>query len=176
MKRTMIISLLILLLIGLVACTAVSEEPAVNEAAVYTAVIQQIYTVDDTFGGTLQPSKVYLLSQTDDSVGDPGIAQSAAQMIDEATQQAIVAGLAALPADWIWVNGRSDVPLTEDGQVEGDGVIITLGNIHPQADGTLYLSSSIYVANLAAGGQTYILEQTEAGWVVSGTTGVQWIS
>ncbi|MBE2220523.1 MAG: hypothetical protein IAF02_03230 [Anaerolineae bacterium] len=172
MKRILIV----LLLISLAACTAVSEKPTINEAEVYTAVIQQIYTVDDTFGGTLQPPLVYLLSQTDDSVGDPNIEQQPAQMIDEASQQAIVAGLAELPAEWVWVNGRSDVPITEDGQVEGDGVIITLGNIHPQADGTVQVSASIYVANLAAGGQTFILEQTDSGWVVSGTTGVQWIS
>lgn len=168
--------LFVLLLMSLAACTAVSKPTAFNEAEVYTAVINQIYTVDDTFGGTLQPPLVYLLSQTDDSVGDPNIEQQPAQTIDEATQQAIVTGLAELPADVVWVNGRSDVPITADGQVEGDGVIITLGNIHPQADGTLLVSGSIYVANLAAGGQTFVLEETESGWVVTGTTGVQWIS
>lgn len=172
MKRILIV----LLLMSMAACTAVSKPTAINEADVYTAVINQIYTVDDTFGGTLQPPIVYLVSETDDSVGDPGIEQQPAQMIDEATQQAIVSGLTKLPADWVWINGRSEVPVTEDGRVEGDGVIITLGNIHPQADGTLLISGSIYVANLAAGGQTFILEQTESGWVVTGTTGVQWIS
>ncbi|MCZ7670262.1 MAG: hypothetical protein M5U34_25395 [Chloroflexi bacterium] len=168
--------LFVLLLMSLAACTAVSKPTAFNEAEVYTAVINQIYTVDDTFGGTLQPPLVYLLSQTDDSVGDPNIEQQPAQTIDEATQQAIVTGLAELPADVVWVNGRSDVPITADGQVEGDGVIITLGNIHPQVDGTLLVSGSIYVANLAAGGQTFVLEETESGWAVTGTTGVQWIS
>jgi hypothetical protein len=172
MKRVLIV----LLLMSLAACTAVSKPSAINEAEVYTAVINQIYTVDDTFGGTLQPPIVYLVSQTDDSVGDPNIEQQPAQMIDKATQQAVVTGLAELPADWVWVNGRSEVPVTEDGRVEGDGVIITLGNIHPQKDGTLHVSGSIYVANLAAGGQTFILEQTEDGWMVNGTTGVQWIS
>jgi hypothetical protein len=172
MKRILII----LLLMSLAACTAVSKPTAINEAEVYTAVINQIYTVDDTFGGTLQPPIVYLISETDDSVGDPNIEQQPAQMIDEATQDAIVAGLAELPADIVWVNGRSEVPVTEDGSVEGDGVIITLGNIHPQIGGTLHVSGSIYVANLAAGGQTFVLEQTESGWVVNGTTGVQWIS
>lgn len=168
--------LLILLLMTLAACTAVSKPTNVNEAAVYTAVIHQIYTVDDTFGGTLQPPIVYIISQTDDSVGDPNIEQQPAQVIDEATQDAIAAGLAELPADVVWVNGRSEIPVSEDGRVEGDGVIITLGNIHPQTDGTLHVSGSIYIANLAAGGQTFILEQTEVGWMVNGTIGIQWIS
>ena len=168
--------LLILLLMSLAACTAVFPKTPIDEAAVYTAVIHQIYTVDDTFGGTLQPPVVYLVSETDDNIGDPNIEQQPAQMIDEATQDTIVAGLADLPADMVWVNGRSEVPVTEDGRVEGDGVIITLGNIHPQADGTLHVSGSIYIANLAAGGQTFILEQIDDVWMISGTTGVQWIS
>jgi hypothetical protein len=52
----------------------------------------------------------------------------------------------------------------------------TLGNIHPQADGTLLVSASIYVASLAAGGQTFILEEKAEGWTVTGATGVTWIS
>jgi hypothetical protein len=171
--------LFLLLLIVLAACTAVSEDPpsANNEAEVYTAVIRQIYTINDTFGGSLQPPTVYLLSQTDDSMGDPETEQLPTQAIDEATQQAVVAGLDDLPAEWIWVNGREDVPINpETGSVEGDGVIITLGSIHTQDDGSLLVPSSIYVANLAAGGQTFILEQSETGWIITGTTGVEWIS
>ncbi len=167
----------ILLLFVLTACTAVSEQPPIDKAAVYTAVIKQVYTKDDTFGGTLQPSLVYVVSQTDDRIGDPDSEQMSSAAIDEATQQAIVDGLADLPAQWVWVNSRDEVPINaDDGRVEGDGIIITLGNIHTQANGTVQVSSSIYVANLAAGGQTYILEQTESGWSVIGTTGVQWIS
>lgn len=62
-------------IIGLAACTAVAPQPAIDEVDVYTAVIRQIYTVDDTFGGTLQPPFVYIISQTDDTVGDPNIEQ-----------------------------------------------------------------------------------------------------
>lgn len=169
--------ILVVLLMALAACTAKPESGVVNEAEVYTAVVKQIYTVDDTFGGTLQPSRVYLVSQTDDGIGDPNMEQKPSQVIDEATQQAIAAGLTDLPAEWVWVNGREAVPINpDDGRVEGDAVIITLGNIHPQADGSLLVSGSIYVAGLAAGGQTFILEQTETGWTITGTSGVQWIS
>ena len=169
--------LLVVLLIALAACTANADSNVVDEAEVYTAVVKQIYTVNDTFGGTLQPSRVYLISQTDDSVGDPDMEQKPSQAIDEATQQAIAAGLTDLPAEWVWVNSREEVPISpDDGRVEEDAVIITLGNIHPQADGSLLVSGSIYVASLAAGGQTFILEQTETGWTITGTSGAQWIS
>ena len=174
MKRHLFVTLLAFLL---TACTAVSEEPAVDEAAVYTAVARQMYTVDDTFGGTLQPAKVYLVSRTDDSVGDPAVEQGASHPISEAAQQAIVAGLTDLPAEWVWVNSREEVPLDPgNGSVSGEGAIFTFGSIHPQADGTVLVSGSIYVANLAAGGQTYIVEKTERGWTVTGTTGTAWIS
>ena len=174
MKRVIFV---MLILVGLVGCTAVSPQPAINEADVYTAVIRQIYTVDDTFGGTLQPPLVYIIIQTDDSVGDPDIEQKPSQLIDAASQEDIVSGLADLPAKWVWVNGRDEVPISPDtGRVEDEGVIITLGNVHPQDDGTVFVSGSIYVGMLAAGGQTYILEQTDSGWAVTGSTGVQWMS
>jgi len=32
------------------------------------------------------------------------------------------------------------------------------------------------VARLAAGGKTYILEKKDGVWIVTGTTGVEWIS
>lgn len=164
-------------ILGLAACTAVAPQPAIDEIEVYTAVIRQIYTVDDTFGGTLQPPLVYIISQTNDSIGDPDIEQKPSQPIDAASQEAIVSALADLPAQWVWVNGRDEVPTNPDnGRIEDEGVIITLGNIHLQDDGTVFVSGSIYVGMLAAGGQTFILEQTDSGWAVIGTTGVQWMS
>jgi hypothetical protein len=35
---------------------------------------------------------------------------------------------------------------------------------------------SIYVAPLAAGGQTFVVERVDDTWQVTGTTGVVWIS
>lgn len=178
MKR--LLTLLGLFLItGLAACTAVAEPTPTNtdDVDIYTAVIRQLVTVDDTFGGTLNPPVVYLVNQTDDSIGDPDIEQQASQTIDAATQQAIVDGLADLGKEWIWVDSRDDVPLNPDnGFVEGEGVIITLGNILPQEDGSVYVSGSIYIAMLAAGGQTYILQQVDGTWQITGTTGIQWMS
>lgn len=174
-----LLAILLLAVLGLAGCAAPAQEPVVDEAAVYTAVVHQIYTEDDTFGGTWQPQRVYLIRRTDDGVGDPQTEQLAARTLDEALQAAIVSGLAALPAEWVWVDGREAVPLDpETGGVEGGakGAIITLGNIHQQDDGTLHVPASIYVGNLAAGGQTFVLEQTEAGWQVTGTTGTAWIS
>lgn len=166
---------ILLILSGCGGNQAANNPETVDEPAVYATVIERIYTVDDTFGGELQPTQVYLLSQTDDMIGGPDIEQMPGTAVGAATQQAIVAELAHLPAQWTWVGDRAEVPLTAEGEVEGGGVIITLGNIHPQADGTLMVPGSIYIANLAAGGQTFILTPTDAGWTVTDTTG-EWIS
>jgi hypothetical protein len=32
------------------------------------------------------------------------------------------------------------------------------------------------VASLAAGGKTYIIEKKDGVWIITGTTGVEWIS
>ena len=77
----------------------------------------------------------------------------------------------------IWVDNRNEVPVkAQDGRVEGDGAIITLGNVQRQEDGTAQVPGSIYVASLAGGGQTYILEQVNGRWAVTGNTGTLWIS
>ena len=172
------ISILILGLSLMIACTVQGPAiSAVDEAVIYSAVIRQLYGPDDTFGGTLQPPVVYLVGITDDGVGDPDSERAEPESLAESLRSEIVAALADLPAEFIWVDHRRDVALdTDTDQVIGNGIILTLGNIHPQEDGVVRVSGSIYIANLAAGGQTYILEQVDGAWTVMGTTGVQWIS
>lgn len=176
--------LLILLLIALSACTPDGEPagPALDEAQIYSAVIREQVTVDDTFGGGLQPAVLYILSETNDAAGDPGIKETAPRTLPAELQTAITEQLADLNTEIIWVASRDEVPIDEDtGRVltpDGaeDGALVTVGNIHEGEDDTLLVSSSIYVAGLAAGGQTYVLEEIDGVWTITGTTGVQWIS
>ncbi|MCB8978998.1 MAG: hypothetical protein H6657_16415 [Ardenticatenaceae bacterium] len=175
MKRLMRIVFLALLL--LTACTNTSTLSEADEVAIYTAVIEQLYTRDDTFGGTYQAADTYILSQTNDSAGDPDIEPLEPQVLTTAVQDKITAALAHLPTNMIWVEAMTAVSLDPaTGAVANSGIVLTLGNIHPQSNGTVLVSASIYVGSLAAGGQTYILEKDANGWQIKGTTGVQWIS
>ncbi|MFC2038730.1 hypothetical protein ACFLUG_03055, partial [Chloroflexota bacterium] len=62
-------------------------------------------------------------------------------------------------------------------EVKHGGAIITLGNIYLQVDASVQVLSSIYIANLAAGGSTYILEQIDDGsWQIAGRVGPMWMS
>jgi hypothetical protein len=176
-----LLSLAAVALFLMAACTAAdmteSDEASADEVAVYSAVIRRIYTQDDTFGGTLNPPTVYLVSTTDDGAGDPDIEQAEPRAISQKVQAGIVEALADLPAEFIWIEDAAAVPVEADtGAVAGDGVIVSLGNIHQQDDGSALVSGSIFIAMLAAGGQTYIVEQVDGAWQITGTTGVQWMS
>jgi hypothetical protein len=175
MIRKVSLSLLVLCLLS--ACTAAPALSETDEIEIYAAVVEQIYTQDDTYGGTLNAPTVYILTHTDDSVGAPDIDQTAAQTLSPAVQTEISDALAHLPARIIWVADRSAVPTdTATGAVADQGVVITLGNIHSQRGGTAHVSGSIYIASLAAGGQTYVLEPIGGVWRVSRTTGARWVS
>ena len=68
------------------------------------------------------------------------------------------------------------VPLKDDSTVKGGGVIIRVGNIEEGEAGAVEVAGSIYIANLAAGGSTYVLQNQDGTWRITGTTGLRWIS
>ena len=172
----------ILFLLGstLAACATEDAPPVISpsdEAAIYSAIIRRIYIEDDTFGGMLQPSTLYIIRYTNDKAGDPAIQSSESVLLSESVQSEITTALQDLPTKVVWVDTREDVELDPQGDsVTDNGAMITLGNMHLQEDGSIHVAGSIYVANLAAGGQTYILKQMDGVWTIIGNTGVQWIS
>lgn len=173
---------LILFLLVLVAMGCAGGEEAAppteeESAAIYATAIRQIYTEDDTFGGTLQPPTLYILGTTDDRAGDPQIGEANATSIARPMRESVSALLADLPTEIVWVETRDEAPLEpETGTVADGGALITLGNVTPQSDGSVHLPVSIYVGRLAAGGQTYVLEEVDGAWTITGNTGTEWIS
>ncbi len=146
-----------------------------DPAEIYALVVRQLYTVDHTFGQPPLFPVVYLLRQTDDSIGAPG-APGNSQTIFPGDQQRIVSLLADLPARFAWVDGREAVPLDEIGVVMDGGAMMTLGNIAQQPDGSLHTPAGIYIGSLAAGGQTYVLQFVDGAWQITGIAGPRWMS
>ncbi len=137
-----------------------TPQPDADTVAIYATVVRRLCTRDDSFGGTYKPAVVYLVRQTDDRAGDPSTPRGEPVVLPEAVQNGIGVALRDLPARVVWVNSPEDVPKdARTGEVKGHGVIVTLGNIRPQEDGTVHVPASIYVANLAAAGQTYVLQK-----------------
>jgi len=160
-------------------CNVMSQElPVHDEATIYSAVIRQLATVDDTFGGNLKPKTLYMIEKTDDSAGNPiGDPQSDKRVIAETMQSELTSLLSNLAIETIWIDKFEDAEFEESGfEVKRGGAIITLGNIYLQADGSVQIAGSIYIANLAAGGTTYILDKVDGAWEITGRAGGSWIS
>lgn len=150
-------------------------QAVIDEAGILAAVVRQVYTVDDTFGGNGKFPVVYLLAVEDNEAGAIPYS-SPARALAAPTQQGVVAALTGLPVQFKWVDSAGEVKRNSRGDVEGNAAIITVGQVRPQADGTVQVTASIYVGPLAAGGQTYILERQGDAWQVTGKTGASWIS
>jgi ABC-2 type transport system permease protein len=158
----------------------------VETAAIYAAVVREFYTIDHTYNIDDPPNfpVIYLLETTDDGTGDPNAPQGEPTIIPEDIQQEVsrlLTGQGAmddaswLPTEIIWVESNAEVPYTPTDTVDGGGAVIKLGNIYSQPDGSVLVSASLEIGELAATGKTYILNQVEAGWRVTGYTGVPWM-
>jgi hypothetical protein len=178
-KMTQLTTITLALLLFITACAPTATDvdtTNADQADIYAAVVRQIVETDDTFGGTLEKPIVYILSQTDDAAGDPALATPESEMLTPEVQEEITAALSDLPSTIIWIDSRDMLQFDENGRIADGGVLITLGNIHRQESGEAHVAGSIYVASLAAGGKTYILENQNGTWAITGTTGVEWIS
>lgn len=179
MKRLAVYVFLIAVAVLLFGCSSGGPSDTLSEedqVAIYAAVIRQLAGPDDTFGGTLEKPILYIMRETNPAAGDPAQAAGEPAILSDNVQQGITAALADLPSELVWIDSRDELELDDGGAVVGGGVIMSLGNITPQPGGEVYVPGSLYVASLAAGGQTYILEQQGNEWVVTGNTGVEWIS
>lgn len=158
--------------------TPEAAEPS-TEAAIYAAVIRQIYTVDHTFGDN-PPNwpHLYVLDATDDTVAGTGEEDGNSQQLAGDVQQSISEQLADLPAELRWISSWDEVPIDDsNGEIDGgEGVIVTLGNIYEQEDGSVHVPAGLHCGGLCAAGMTYVLEETGSGWMVTGFTGPMWIS
>jgi ABC-2 type transport system permease protein len=162
------------------------ELDMVDKAAIYAAVVREFYTIDHTYNIDDPPNfpVIYIIETTDDGTGDPNAPQAEPASILEDIKKEVsklLTGPGAmdnanwLPTEIIWVESNAEVPYTPTNTVEGGGAVIKLGNIFSQPDGSVLVSASLYIGELAATGKTYILNQVEVGWRVTGYSGVQWM-
>lgn len=174
---TLLLALLFLLVAA--GCTATEDtnddpNPANtnDDAQIYAAAIRQIYTVDHSFGKPPGWPLVYVVTTTHDSamVSAP---TTPSQKLPADRQEAITAELADESFELIWIETFDDAPIDPtNGQIaEGDGIIITLGNIHPQDDGSVQLPFFMTCGSLCGIGKTYVLNQIYDVWQITGSVG-----
>jgi ABC-2 type transport system permease protein len=151
------------------------------QAEIYTAIANQLFTVDNTFGGGKPNWQIlYLINATDDGIGDPNAPKNPSVTISLPIQGAVanhlMTGLQNVKVAWIDKRDQAQIDPKTGLVADGRGVIMTFGNIQPQKDGTVHVSASLYFASLGGGGKTYILSKVDGAWKITGTTGVEWIS
>lgn len=132
----------------------VSEKEEIYEAALFS-----IVTRDDTYGGKLNPSLIYLSQYTVSGPRENGDSE----LIPNEIQQSISSYSAEVGINIVWVKDRESLSYNEQGEIEGGGVLIAFSNL----DRFLFwasLEANIYVANLAAGGTKYSFYTWFKGW------------
>lgn len=107
-----------------------------DQTPIYAAVVRQLATVDDTFGGNLKPATIFILKKTDDRAGDMIGSISNSTEITASLREKITLSLGELSADITWIERLEDAEFEGSDMlaksIKDGGVIITLGNIHVQ--------------------------------------------
>jgi hypothetical protein len=167
--------------------TSTVQEPAIppTQAAgdpvlveVYSAVIRQLYTVDHTFEQPPNWPRIYVLRATDDTIAGDGSQVKASIVLSADVQAGVEQALSDLPTELVWIDSWDEVEIGgETGLVDGgEGAILTLGNLHPQADSTLQVPVGMTCGGLCGTGMTYVLEEVDGSWQVTDIVGPVWIS
>ena len=149
-----------------------------DQIAIYAAAARQLYFKDNTMeSGSARFPSIYLVSITNDRTGDPNQPDAGPIALDPDLRKGIASVLSDISASISWVNTLEEVAKdAKTGAVQDGGLIMTFGNIQVQADGSVQLPASVYIASMVAGGQTYVLEKSNDEWQVTGNTGAKWIS
>jgi hypothetical protein len=121
-------------------------------------VIRDLFTMSQSLGELPEPQVVYLGPETQDGLVDPLAPRAESRLLSKAVQRAVVDALADLPVKFLWEEFSSDK----------DGALLTLGNIHIQADGSAIVSANFYTGELGAVGRIYVLERADGRWQVVG--------
>jgi len=173
MIRVMSLLLTLMILLVVASCTATVNPNATPtpiavdvQAQIYAAAIREIHSL------ARSKTLVYVVRSTEDLVyADAPIAPPVE--LPSNLQKAITAQLEEAAFELIWVGAPDQAPIDpNNGEVAGgDGILITLGNIHPQDDGSALLSFFMTCADMCGVGKTYVLSQSSGIWKVSGSVG-----
>jgi ABC-type transport system involved in multi-copper enzyme maturation permease subunit len=146
--------------------------PSMEQGSIYAAVALQLLEVDHGMESPPDPPAVYLVAKTDDKGGSAaGAPQSDPQSIPQEVQEVFFKLTSAANNNFKWIQSFDDVPLTDNGEVKGGGVIITLGNIYVQEDGSAAVTGWLFYSATREVLKTYTLTNENGVWTVNGSSG-----
>jgi ABC-2 type transport system permease protein len=145
-----------------------------DRAAIYAAVVHQLYWTDHTHDVAPEWDTLYLLETTDDSDADPNLPHSDPETLPDAVREELVRLLDEdVPARVEWV-ADPDASLDSQGATREDSALIVLGDIHAYYDDVLAVAGSVDLGGLGAGGRTYTVTKADGTWQITGDTGAVW--
>jgi hypothetical protein len=139
-----------------------------RDVAIYAAVIRHMTAEQGQASGY---PVIYVLDRLDPAASDPEADEGASTPIPKQDQEAIVQALAEVgKIEFIADPDAVIGPESEGGRVKDGGILITLGPIEA-GDARVLVPASSYLGNLAASWQTWVLEERDGSWLVTGTSG-----
>ena len=150
--------------------SAGSGEPADNVPAIMAAAVEQLISVDNTFGGGPPPfSQFLLLDAIDPAAGSGEAIDAAVRPLTTSERSAIGAVVSPFgPVQWI---DDAEEYRTENLRPTVEGaVIIGVGEPVLDEDGAL-VPVSLWCGGLCGTWLTYRVELADGGWAVTGIKG-----
>lgn len=159
------------LLLLLVSASCVASKPPKSleseaVAQIYVAAIAEIHTFART------RSVVYVLTTTEDLVYDEAPLAPAQELASD-LRETIKDELVEERFELVWIEALDQAAIDPSNRqiAEGEGIVITLGNIHPQEDGSVLLSFFMACGDLCGIGKTFVLNESGNNWHVTGSVG-----
>lgn len=142
---------------------------------IYAAVVTQLVTEDNTFGGGEAPFEhVYIVDAAVTGAGLVRARDRRAERFEAAVRTGLRRELNELPpVDF--VSDPDVVRGDRQGNVRADAVLITLGPIIGNGE-RVEVGASLWCSRMCGRWLTYVVEFGADGWIVTGTTGPQAIS
>lgn len=149
-----------------------TSEPDARIVAIYSTIIRRLVTEDHTFGDEESPfDRVFIDVRIDGGAGDPDASPPTGTRLSAEDQAAILRELADLPPVE-FVENPDSVIIGKNGcaHVKGNGVLITLGPISGDSERAT-VPNDLFFACLGGQWLTYVLDNEEGHWRVTGTEG-----
>lgn len=182
MKRVALIAVL-LAIVGAGAIATRGSRPSISdvsldavvllddETAIFSTVIRELYARERSDLHALTTTLYILNPSTASASPDAPETRQFSRLL----QQRIEAELTDLPVPIIWITDHADAPTDAAGMVI-DGRILALGSVEWQSATSVHVAGSSYRGPLWASGRMYVVEQINETWVITGTTGPEWIA
>lgn len=141
-----------------------------KDSEIYLVAFSNVIEKDDTYGGGLNPKKVYLSKHIYPEI----FSSETSGSLPKEAEIAIKSYCSDNGIELIFYDKTTPLQFNELGEVVGGGVRVEFGELTK----TFILSevdASIYIANMASGGTTYTLHRWFGGWKLWSSK-MAWIS